>query len=398
MKILVLNSGGSSVKFKMVEMPDEKIIISGGVERLGKNDATLKYKKAGFEAKKILLPVKNHEEAIKLILNTLIDPVDGAVSNIKDIDAVGHRVVHAGEKITDSVLIDSKVISVIEEYCDKAPLHNPPNLLGIRCCQVMLESTPQVAVFDTAFHKDLPDYAFIYALPYKYYENYGIRRYGFHGITFTYMTNAGAAFIGKPLNELKIVSLMLGSGCTANAMKDGKSIDVSTGFTPFEGLIQSTRGGDMDVAAVTYLMEKEGISPKKMESILNNESGWYGISGISNDLTEIIAQCDNNYRAKLAVEATGYRAKKYVGAYAAALGGIDMLIFSGGAGENSAVLRKEVCSGLEFLGIEIDDELNKSLRGEGLISKPDSKVKVVVINTDEEIVIARDTYRILSQV
>jgi len=395
MKILVLNSGGSSVKFKVIDMPEERVIASGGVERLGKADAVFKYKKYDFESKKSILPVKNHEDAIKLILERLTNAEDGAVDSVSEICAVGHRVVHAGRKASDSVIIDDNIIAIIEEYAEKAPLHNPPNLLGIRCCQALMKNTPQIAVFDMALHKDVPDYAYIYALPYRYYEKYEVRKYGFHGISFKYMTEEGAKLIGEPLVKLKVISLMLGSGCTVNAMKYGKSIDVSTGFTPFEGLIQSTRAGDLDATAVTYIMEKENISPKDMEDILNKESGWYGISGVSNDLRDIIKEADSNYRAKLAIRAAGYRAKKYVGAYAAALGGVDLIIFSGGAGENGSLFRNEILSGMEFLGIELDEGQNENLLGEGIISKDGSRVKVVVVNTDEEIVIARDTYHIV---
>mgnify|MGYP000927218842 CR=1 FL=1 len=396
MKILVLNSGGSSVKFKFIDMPDEKVIASGGIERVGKQDAVIKYKKGSMDVKKKILPVKDHEEAIKLILSSLIDSKDGVVSSIKEIEAVGHRVVHAGEKIRNSVLIDNHVISIIEEYSDMAPLHNPPNLIGIRYCRLLMGDVPQVAVFDSALHRDLPDYVYIYGLPYKYYEKYGVRKYGFHGITFTYMTDAAAKLIKRPLRELRIVSLMLGSGCTANAMKYGKSIDISTGFTPFEGLIQSTRAGDTDATAITYIMDKEKLSPKQMENILNKESGWLGISGISNDLREITKNVDTSYRARLAIKATAYRAKKYVGAYAAALGGMDILVFSGGIGENDCLMRSEICRGLDFLGIDMDEEKNSKLKGEGIISKEGSLVKVVVVNTDEEIVIARDTYNLLN--
>lgn len=394
MKVLVLNSGGSSVKFKVLEMPDEETVASGGVERIGKTDAIFRYNKNGYLDNKEIVPIKNHEDAIKLILNTLMSAEKGAVRSVDEIGAVGHRVVHAGDKLTNSVIIDETVIKIIEGYADKAPLHNPPNLLGIRNCQDLMKDIPQIAVFDSALHTDLPDYAYIYGLPYKYYKEYGVRKYGFHGISFKYMTESASKILGLPLNKLRLVSLMLGSGCTANAMSYGKSIDVSTGFTPHEGLIQSTRAGDVDATAITYIMEKESISPKEMEEILNKESGWYGISGISNDLREISDQIDINYRAKLAIKAAAYRAKKYVGAYAAVLSGMDALIFSGGAGENGIYLRKEICSGLEFLGIELDDDLNKNLKGEGIISKKGSKAKIVVVRTDEEIVIARDAYNL----
>jgi len=394
-KILVLNSGGSSAKFKVLDMPEETLIASGGVERIGKADAILKYRKAGSEGMQKVLPVQNHAEAIALILETLADPATGAVGDISQIEAVGHRVVHAGNKMRDSALIDERVEAVVEEYCEKAPLHNPHNLHGIRACRAQMKGTPQVAVFDSAHHWDIPDYAYTYALPYEYCEKYGIRKYGFHGITFKYMSREAAKFLNRPVEELRIVLLMLGSGCTANAMLNGKSIDVSTGFTPHEGLIQSTRSGDLDAAAVTYLMDKEGIAPKDMENILNHQSGWLGISGISNDMRDIGEQVDTNYRARLTVRAAAYRAKKYVGAYTAALGGIDLLIFSGGAGENSPMLRHEICKDMGFFGIELDEEANAMFSGEGIISTPASRVKIVVIKTDEEIEIARDTYDVV---
>lgn len=396
MKVFVLNSGGSSAKFKLLDMPSEEVIASGGVERIGKTDAILKYSKGEDDELKKVLQVMNHQEAISLIFETLVDKNVGAISDISQIDAVGHRVVHAGNKMCESVLIDDSVEELIEEYCEKAPLHNPNNLLGIQACKSLMLETPQVAVFDSALHWDLPDYAYTYALPFKYCEKHGIRRYGFHGITLNYMTREAAKIVGKPREEMKIVSLMMGSGCTANAMINGKSVDVSTGFTPHEGLIQSTRCGDIDATAVTYLMEKEGISISDMEDMLNRESGWFGISGISNDMREIEEQLNTNPRAKLAIETTAYRVKKYIGAYAAAIGGIDMLIFSGGVGENGTVIREKICKNLEFLGIELDVEVNKDFRKQGIISKESSRVKVVVINTDEEIEIARDTYNVVN--
>ena len=395
MKLLVLNSGGSSVKFKVIAMPEEAVIVSGGVEIIGKADAIFKYSRVGFQAKKVVLPIANHQEAIKEILKKLTDPIDGVAADIREIEAVGHRVVHGGEKLTESILIDGDVLADIEYYAEMAPLHNPPNLMGIRICQSLMDDTPQIAVFDHALHRDLPDYAYIYGLPYRYYENYGIRKFGFHGISFQYMTTRACQIIEQPPEKLRIVSLMLGSGCTANAMKYGKSIDVSTGFTPFEGLIQSTRCGDVDTTAALYIMKKEGMNPQEMEDILNKESGWFGISGISNDLREIMDTTGDNYRARLAINAFAYRARKYVGAYAAAMGGIDLLIFSGGVGENVSLIRNKICEELAFLGIEIDEEKNTSLTGEGVISKADSKVGTVVVKTDEELVIAREAYAII---
>ncbi len=395
MKILVLNSGGSSVKFQVIEMPAEKTIASGGIERIGKQDAIFKFSGANHEQKKKVLPAANHKEAIEIILESLIAPENGVIAHVKEIEAVGHRVVHGGEELRESRMINEDVIAVIDVFADKAPLHNPPNLMGIRICQALMGKTPQVAVFDHALHKDIPDYAYIYGLPYKYYEKYGVRKFGFHGITFQYMTTRACEIIGQPADKLKIVSLMLGSGCTANAMKYGKSIDVSTGFTPFEGLIQSTRCGDVDTTAALYIMKKEGLTPQEMEDVLNRESGWYGISGVSNDLREIMDATDNSYRSRLAVEAFAYRARKYVGAYAAAMSGIDLLVFSGGVGENVPVIRSKICTELAFLGLEIDEGKNINVNKEGLISKNSSKTGIAVVKTDEELVIARETYAVV---
>jgi acetate kinase len=396
MKILVLNSGGSSAKFKVLDMPGEAVVSSGGVERIGKDDAILKFKRAGGESVQRVLPVKDHAAAIGLILQALTDPGLGGMRDISEIEAVGHRVVHGGNKLRESVVIDAEVEAVVEEYCEKAPLHNPHNLHGIRACRALMKNTPQVAVIDSALHWTLPEHAYTYALPYRYCEKYGIRKYGFHGITFQYMTREAAKLIGRPVGEMKIVSLMLGSGCTANAMLHGRSVDVSTGFTPHEGLIQSTRAGDIDATAVTYLMDKEGLSTRAVEDILNRESGWLGISGISNDMREIGAQAGANPRARLAIDAAAYRCRKYVGAYTAAMGGMDLLVFAGGAGENSPLLRQKICANMEFFGIELDEAANQGLKGQGVISAPGARVKVVVINTDEEIEIARDTYRVVT--
>ncbi len=396
MKIFVLNSGGSSVKFKLLEMPEEKLLASGSVERLGKEDAVLHFTNTDGEKWSKTQPVENHEAGIKLLIARLLDQNKGVVSNISEIDAIGHRVVHAGEHFTGSVRINNEVITALKECYELAPLHNPPNVAGIEICQNLIPDVPMVAVFDNAFHAEIEDYVRTYAIPYKYYEKYGIRRYGFHGITFRYMTGKTVEILDKKPEDLKIVSLMMGSGCTANAFDCGKSVEASTGFTPLEGLIQSTRSGDIDPAAVLYLMRKENLSSEEMDRILNKESGWLGISGISNDLREIFEESNkDNYRAKLTIEAITHRAKKYIGAYAAIMSGIDALVFSGGVGENSSKLRKKITSGLGFLNIEIDDKLNNSLKGEGVISTADSRVKIVVVNTDEELVIARDTLDIV---
>jgi len=392
MKIFVLNSGGSSVKFKILEMPAENEIASGKVEKLGSENAVfhLDYNNSGFKEK---MKIKNHEEAINHILKTLVKPEVKVLENYQEIDIVGHRVVHAGENFTGSVMIDQEVIDTIRDSFDLAPLHNPPNLKGIEIFKEILPKTPMVAVFDNAFHAEIPDYVRTYAIPYKYYEKHSVRRYGFHGITFNYMTDKAAEILNQNKNDLKLFSLMLGSGCTANAFKNGKSYEVSTGFTPLEGLVQSTRSGDIDPAAILYLMRKENISVDEMDRILNKESGWKGISGISNDFRKIVkAYQEGNEMAELAINTAVHRAQKYLGAYTAVMGGLDAVVFAGGVGENSVLLREKICSNLEHLNIKLDKELNQKLKGEGIISAGDSKVKIIVVNTDEELVIARESY------
>lgn len=392
MKIFVLNSGGSSVKFKILEMPAEDEIASGKVEKIGSENAVfhLDYSNSSF---KETLKIKNHEEAINHILKTLVKPEVKVLGNYQEIDIVGHRVVHAGENFTGSVMIDQEVINTISDSFDLAPLHNPPNLKGIEIFKEILPETPMVAVFDNAFHAEIPDYVRTYAIPYKYYEKHSVRRYGFHGITFNYMTDRAAEILNQNKKDLKLFSLMLGSGCTANAFKNGKSYEVSTGFTPLEGLVQSTRSGDVDPAAILYLMRKEKISVDEMDRILNKESGWKGISGISNDFRKIVeAYKKGEEMAELAINTAVHRAQKYLGAYTAVMGGLDAVVFAGGVGENSVLLREKICSDLEHLNIKLDKDLNQKLKGEGIISAADSKVKIIVVNTDEELVIARESY------
>ena len=396
MRTLVLNCGGSSVKYQLVEMPQERVMARGSVERIGKDDAELQLDVPGNPPVRRILPVADHGVAIRLALEALTDTKSGVIQSFSEIDAVGHRVVHGGEKCTGSLLVTDEVIAVLREFYDLAPLHNPPNVEGIEVCGRLMPQTPMVAVFDSSLHQSVPAYAHIYAIPYHYYEEYRVRRYGFHGITFRYMTERAAELLHRPLTELKIVNLMLGSGTTACAFKEGKSIDMSTGLTPTEGLVQSTRCGDMDPLVVTYLMRKEGLDPDSMDRILNRDSGWLGISGISNDLREVCDAAEaGNARAQLAIDAFTYRTRKYVGAYAAAMGGIDVLVFSGGVGEKSAAIRAQICEGLEFLGIQLDKAANASDQTEKRISLPNGTVDVLVIPTDEEIVIARDTYQIV---
>lgn len=398
MLTLVLNCGGSSVKYQLIEMPAEKVLAKGSVERIGREDGELELEIPGKKPVKQVLPVADHGQAIRLALEALTDDNGGIIPSFKEIDAVGHRVVHGGEKCIGSLLITDEVISVLKEFYDLAPLHNPPNVEGIEVCQRLMPEVPMVAVFDSSLHQTVPPYAYIYAIPYEYYEQYRVRRYGFHGITFRYMTQRAGELLERPLEELRIVNLMLGSGTTACAFKEGRSIDVSTGLTPTEGLVQSTRCGDLDPLVVTYLMRREGLGPDEMDRVLNRESGWLGISGVSSDLREVFAAAKvGDARAELAIDAFTYRTKKYVGAYAAAMGGLDVLVFSGGVGEKSPAVRERICSGLEFLGIYLDQEANRSDSPEKSIAQPQSRVEILVIPTNEELVIARDTYEIVRQ-
>ncbi|MGI9860367.1 acetate kinase [Moorella naiadis] len=389
MQILALNCGGSSVKYKVFAMPAEKALVQGSVERIGSSKTTLHHRDLmdGSRDCQKHLPRGGYVEALAEILN-LLQPYH--------LDAVGHRVVHGGASLRRPTRIDATVLGTLKACCQLAPLHNPANIAGIEAVTRLLPGIPQVAVCDNTFHLSLPPQAYLYGLPYEYYEGYGLRRYGFHGITFTYMVNRAAEILGRDLKELKIVSLMLGSGTTANACCHGESIDVSTGFTPTEGLLQSTRCGDVDPGALIFLLRQEGLSPDDLEEVINKKSGWLGISGVSNDYRELeVAAVAGHERARLALEVLAYRAQKYVGAYAAAMGGIDVLIFSGGIGEKSARLREEICRNLEFLGIELDGDSNENGSGDRLISIPEARVQVLVVHTDEEVMIARETIRVL---
>lgn len=388
MNILILNCGSSSIKFQIAEMPDYNVIIQGSVERIGYEDAEFKF---SLVKQKIIQPVLSHEEGINLIINTLFKSNFGIET--KDINAIGHRVVQGGDKQNISVLIDDKVIDYIESIKDLAPLHNPNHLAGIYACRKLLPNVPQVAVFDNGFHMSLPRSTYIYGIPYEYYEKYRIRRYGFHGIAFRSMAEEVDKILNETHKNYKIVNLMLGSGTTANALKYGKSVEVSTGFTPHEGLIQSTRAGDIDAAAILYLMKKENLSIEQADELINKKSGWKGLSGISNDMREIYqASQSGNERAKLTIDAVCHRFKKYVGAYSAIMEGIDILVFSGGVGQNAPYIREKVCKGLEYMGIELDQYKNQNTAG--IISKDSSKVKVIVVNANEEKIIAQDTYEI----
>jgi len=391
MLILVLNCGGSSVKYRLISMPDETDWAQGSVERVGRPGAVWHHRVAGRSPEDRPLPLVDHAVAVRAVLSGVLDP-----SGIHDpVAAVGHRVVHAAEKYTGAVVIDDGVLGALRECIELAPLHNPPGIAAIEACRRLLPDAVQVGVFDNTLHRDLAPAAYLYGLPYRYYERYGVRRWGFHGISFDYVTRRAGEILGVPREELRLVTLMLGSGTTANAMRYGRSVEVSTGFTPTEGLLQSTRCGDLDPEVVTYLMRKENLDPAAMDDILTRESGWLGICGLG-DLRDVeIAAARGNGRAQLALDVFVHRLKKYVGAYAAIMGGMDGLIFSGGIGEKSAAVRSAVCRGLEFMGIRLDERLNEAAGPDTVLSTPGSPAKVLVVKTDEELYIARETYRVV---
>ena len=395
MKILVLNSGSSSVKYKLIDLEgrEAKTMAEGGVEKIGLPGGFLKYKLADGGKATDELGLIDHLQAIKAILAKLTDAEHGCISSFDEIDAVGHRVVHGGEKFSESVLIDDAVKAKIRECYDIAPLHNPANMTGIDAITELMPEVPQVAVFDTAFHQTMPAKAYMYALPYKYYTEDGVRRYGFHGTSHRYVSNRVCEFLGVDPAQQRIITCHIGNGASMAAIVGGKCVDTSMGLTPVEGLMMGTRVGDVDPGALTFLMTKHGLTAEQLQTIINKESGVLGVSGVSNDMREIEAAiAEGNERARLALDMYMLRITKYIGAYAAEMGGVDIIVFTGGVGENQAGLRADVCSTLGFMGVEIDKEVNAVTRGtETVISSPASRVKVCVIPTDEELTIARDT-------
>ncbi len=392
MKILVLNCGSSSIKYKLFDMEHKTVIAQGGVEKIGLPDSFLLVKLPNGEKVQIDKPMPEHTVGIELILNTLTDEKLGCISSLNEINAVGHRVVHGGEKFNKSVLIDDEVIRNIEACIDLAPLHNPANLKGIHAIEKTLPGVPQVAVFDTAFHQTMPDYAYMYAIPYELYQKYAIRRYGFHGTSHRYVSARVCEFLGVDPKKQKIVTAHIGNGGSCAAVKFGESVDTSMGLTPVEGLVMGTRAGDLDLGAATFIMDKEGMSKQDFANLVNKKSGLLGVSGVSSDARDIDAAIKaGNYRADLARKMFIYRVIKYIGAYAAAMNGVDIIVFTGGIGENDMFIRSEVVKSLSFLGITLDAEANNSRGKEVTISTPDSKVKVCVIPTDEELMIATDT-------
>lgn len=399
MKILVLNSGSSSVKYKLIDTADEATLAEGGVEKIGLPDGFLKYKKADGSKAILELGLTDHKGAIQAILSLLTDPVEGCIKSYDEIDAVGHRVVHGGEKFSGSVLIDDAVKEKIRECYDIAPLHNPANMIGIEAIDALMPGKPQVGVFDTAFHQTMPAKSYMYALPYRFYTEDGVRRYGFHGTSHRYVSQRVCEILGVDIKDQKIITCHVGNGGSITAVLHGKSVDTSMGLTPTEGLMMGTRSGDVDPGALTYLMSKHNLTPEQLQKIINKESGVAGVSGISSDMREIEAAVKaGDEKAKLALDMYEQRIIKYIGAYAAEMGGVDIIVFTGGVGENQTGVRENVCAPLAFIGVEIDKEVNAVTRGtETVISTPASKVKVVVVPTDEELTIARDTRDIVAK-
>ncbi|WP_040191686.1 acetate/propionate family kinase [Clostridium culturomicium] len=392
MKVLVINCGSSSLKYQLINMENEESLAQGLVERIGIEGSVLTQKVPGKDKYIIEQPMADHKDAIKLVLEALVDETHGVIASMDEISAVGHRVVHGGEKYAESVLINDEVMASLEECVKLAPLHNPANIIGINACKSLMPSTPMVAVFDTAFHQTMPKTAYIYPLPYELYENHGIRKYGFHGTSHKFVSAECAKMLGKDIKDVKIITCHLGNGASLAAIKNGQCVDTSMGFTPLEGIAMGTRCGNIDPAIVTFLQKECNMSAAEVDNLMNKKSGVFGISGVSSDFRDIEdAAAQGNERAILALDVFNYRVREMIGAYAAAMGGVDAVVFTAGLGENAIETRLDICKGLEFLGIELDAEKN-NVRGKAReISKDGAKVKVFVIPTNEELVIARDT-------
>ena len=399
MKILVLNCGSSSIKYRLFDMDSKSVIAQGGIEKIGLPDSFLKLTLPNGEKKILEKNIPEHTVGVEFILNTLVSKEYGAIQSINEINAVGHRMVHGGEKFSESVLLTPEVLDAFMACNDLAPLHNPANLKGVRAIEAILPNVPQIGVFDTAFHQTMPDYAFMYAVPYELYQKYGVRRYGFHGTSHRYVSKRVCEFLGTEAEGKKIITCHIGNGGSISAIQDGKCMDTSMGLTPLEGLMMGTRSGDIDGGAVSFIMEKEGLDAAGISNLLNKKSGILGVFGESSDMRDLDAAAKaGNARAILAEKMYFYRIKKYIGSYAAALGGVDIIVFTGGVGENQSSARWEACKGLEFMGVKLDADMNDKIHGEeAVISTADSKVKVVVIPTDEELMIASDTMAILNK-
>ena len=398
MKVLVINCGSSSLKYQVLDMTTEVLLCKGLVERIGMDGSVITHEKIGMDKFKLETPMKSHKEAIGHVLDAVIDSEHGVVKSMDEIGAVGHRVVHAGEKFASSVLITEDVKRALTECIELAPLHNPPNLLGIDACEQLMPNTPMVGVFDTAFHQTMPPESYIYALPYEYYTKHGIRRYGFHGTSHKYVAERAAEILNVDIEDLKLITCHLGNGASVSAIKRGKCIDTSMGFTPLEGLVMGTRCGDIDPAIVTFIREKEHLKQGEANEILNKKSGVLGISGVSSDFRDIEeAAAEGNERAQLALKVFAHKVRFYIGAYIAEMNGVDAIVFTAGLGENGIAMRDIICNDLGNLGIKLDLVKNKVRGKETIISRDDSKVKVLLIPTNEELMIARDTYNIVKK-
>ena len=399
MKILVINAGSSSIKYQLIDMATEKVIAKGMCDRIGIAGGNFKLKADGREDYKLDIQMANHKEAVKLVLDTLVSPEHGVIASLSEISAVGHRVLHGGEKFSGSVIVDEKVIAAIEECCELGPLHNPHNLTGIRACEAMMPGVPQVAVFDTGFHQTMPDYAYMYALPYEYYEKYRIRRYGFHGTSHRYVSLRAAEMLGR--GDLKIVTCHLGNGSSISAVKDGKCYDTTMGLTPLEGIMMGTRCGSIDPAIIPLLMKKENLTADEIDTIMNKKSGILGVSQVTSDNRDIEQGAkEGNERYQLIESMICHQLTKYIGGYAAAMGGVDAIVFTGGIGENNPHYRARVAEKLAFMGVKLDEEINKKAMRtseEFDLTTPDSKVKVLMIPTNEELMIAKDTLELVSK-
>lgn len=398
MKILVLNCGSSSIKYKLYDMDDHSVMAAGGVERIGLDEAFVKVQMKDGSKRKIMHDMPDHREGVNFVFQLLLDSEIGAIKSLDEINAVGHRIVQGGDRYTESCLVTPQVEADIEDLCDLAPVHNAGHLRGIRAVDSLMPDVPQVVVFDNAFHSTMPEKAFLYAIPYEMYEKYHVRRYGFHGTSHRYVSRRVCEFLGRDYESQRIITCHIGNGASISAVMGGKCVDTSMGLTPLAGVMMGSRCGDIDPSAVTYLMEKTGMTPHETSEYLNKKSGVLGISGVSSDMREVDEAANGgNERARLALDMYTYRIKKYIGAYAAAMGGVDIIVWTAGVGENQKQIRMDSCTGLEFLGVKMDAEANNTRGEEAIISAADSKVTVCVIPTDEELVIAQDTLRLVTK-
>ena len=398
MKVLVVNCGSSSLKYQVLDMPSEELLCKGLVERIGIEGSVIKHEKIGMDKFVKEVPMKDHTEAIGHVIDALLDAEHGVAKSMDEIGAVGHRIVQGGEKFAKSTLVTDDMLKEVEGLSELAPLHNPANLLGINACKKLMPTTPMVGVFDTSFHQTMPEESYIYALPYELYEKYGVRRYGFHGTSHRYVTERAAAMLGKPVDQINLVTCHIGNGASCAAVKNGKCFDTSMGLTPLEGLVMGTRCGDIDPAIIPFVAGKEGMSFADVDNMMNKKSGILGISGISSDMRDVEEAKDKgDKRAQIAWDVFAHRVKHYIGAYLAELGGADAIVFTAGVGENSATMRAEICKGLENLGIVIDDAANNVRGEEKILSTADSKIKILLIPTNEELMIAKDTYEIVTK-